>query len=106
MIELSGMVIEVKASDIREAKRIRKEFDERKATSYARGESCPLAIALRRVFPNYSFFIPGLWIGISWAKDGRPHKYMGSFSLSPAVQKFINHTDKVKDQIRARTIQL
>ena len=114
MIELSGMVIEVKTSDIREAKRIRQEFDDRKETSYSRAESCPLAIALKRTFPNYRFSVVMPYIDVTRAIFS-PHDcavkkcspdHRGVVTLSEEAKKFAYDADKKKDRIKARSVKL
>ena len=114
MIELSGMVIEIKASDIRESKRIEQEFKERKTTTYCRAESCPLAIALKRTFPEYRFAVVLPYMNVSRGTFSphdcsvdkcSPH-HRELVQLSEEARQFAYEADKRKGRIKAQTVRL
>jgi|GEM_PF-5264443 len=118
MIELSGMIIEVKASDIREAKRISREYRERKITSYYRADSCPLAIALKRTFPDYRFALIIPYMNVSRESfiphdckvnecGSNYHRYLRKLvQLSEEAKQFAYEADKKKDRIKPRSVRL
>lgn len=98
-----GLEVQVKYVDIRAAKDARRKFDARVSTTYGRAESCPLAFALKRIFPGWQFSVRPTFI--VYNREGAIYD-RSLHPLPDSVCEFILVADENKDRIRPRTVTL
>jgi len=91
------MLIEITQEDINKAKETRKQFDDRKTWYYCRAETCPLAFALKRVFPASRIAVMPWGIYVDRKEI---------FRHNDITKSFIENTDKKKDRIRPQKLEV
>lgn len=103
-------VITITKADIEAAKKVRKDFDDRKTWCYSRASSCPVAQALRRTYPLLQDVVImswGGWWGECVGKE--PCSRVNTVfhqNFSDEARAFIALADKKKDRVRPRTLRL
>ena len=91
------MKIKITLADIRKAKEERRKFADMETWSYSRSETCPLAFALKRLYPGHKVVVSGIRVYI-----GTPQ---GTY-LSQDALSFITEADRKKDKIRPREVEI
>lgn len=91
------MIVKITQADINKAKEARRKFDERETWFYCRGETCPLAIALKRIISAGRIFVSGVTI----YNDNKK-----LCDVTGEVKSFIEEADKKKDKIRPRELEI
>lgn len=90
------MIIKITQEDINKAKKAREKFHKHETWTYCRAESCPLAFALKRVFPAVRIWVSSCRISFN-----------GKFiDLTLPIVNFIAETDKKQDRIRPRKLEI
>ena len=90
------MKIKVTRWDIRNAKEARRKFHALETWFYCRSENCPLAFALQRMYPDKVVRV------LPWRIFIGEHM----IDLSSDVKNFIAETDRKKDKIRPRELEI
>lgn len=90
------MKIKITREDIRKAKEERRKMESNEIWCYSRSETCPLAFALKRMFPGVHVVV-SCW-RIYFGKQ--------DIDLDAPIAAFIAEADKKKDKIRPRELEI
>ena len=90
------MKIKITLEDIRNAKEETRKWVAKEVWHYCRAETCPLAFALKRLFPGKRIYVSTYRVYF-----GRQH-----IKFTKSIAAFIKETDKKKDRIRPRELEI
>ncbi len=93
------MKIKITLADIRKAKEERRKFADMETWSYSRSETCPLAFALKRLYPGHRVCVSVL--RVYFGTTGERGSYLSKDALA-----FIHEADRKKDKIRPREVEI